>query len=308
MTRKDLLGLKDLNSNEIVAILDATKQIKKLFSVGAQKTGQLNGKSVTTIFYENSTRTRMSFDAASSFLGANSSFIAASASSISKGETLIDTAKNLDAMLPDAIIIRHPIAGAPELLAKNVRASVINAGDGTNEHPTQALLDMFTMRERFGQIKGLKVTMCGDIKFSRVARSNIWGLNKLGASVTVCAPKTLLPKDIEKFGVTVECNPDKALKDADVVMGLRIQAERQSGGMFPSTAEYAKYFGVTSKRMELANKNALVMHPGPANRGVEMSSDVIDSSNSVILDQVTNGVAVRMAILQLLIGSKGGKR
>jgi len=307
MNRKDLLGLKDLGTHEITTILDTAQQIKKLFSVNAQKTASLAGKNITTIFYENSTRTRMSFDSASAFLGANSAYISASASSVSKGETLVDTAKNLDAMMPDAIIIRHPMAGAPKILARNVRASVINAGDGTNEHPTQALLDIFTMREKFGRIKGLKVTMCGDIKFSRVARSNIWGLKTLGASVTVCAPKTLLPKGIERFGVKVECDPDKAIAGADVVMGLRIQAERQSGGMFPSTAEYAKYFGVTANRMLKAEKNALVMHPGPANRGVEMTSEVIDSGASVILDQVTNGVAVRMAILQILIGNNSGR-
>jgi len=303
--RKDLLGLKDLPQAAIIRVLDATKKMKAVFAKNNRQQNILSGKNITTLFYENSTRTRMSFDTAAQFLGANCSFVSASTSSVKKGETLIDTGKNLDALLCDCIIIRHPMAGAPKLLAKNVKASVINGGDGTNEHPTQALLDLFTMREKFGDFKGLKVTMCGDIKFSRVARSNIWGLKTLGASVTVCAPHTLLPKGIESFGVRVECNPDKAVAGADVVMGLRIQAERQSGGMFPTQGEYAKYFGVNEARMAKANKDALIMHPGPANRGVEMTSEVIDSFNSVILDQVTNGVAVRMAVLELLLNGGG---
>jgi len=301
MKRKDLLGLKDLSADEIVEILDTTVEMKKLLTQEVKKSSVLSGKNVTTLFYENSTRTRMSFEAAAKFLGASTSSMSAAVSSVSKGETLIDTGKNLDALLPDAIIIRHPIAGAPELLAKNVKASVINGGDGMNEHPTQALLDIFTMREKFGFVKGLKVTMSGDIKFSRVARSNIWGLNTLGASVTVCAPHTLLPTGIEDFGVKVETNPGKALAGADVVMGLRIQAERQKGGMFPSNGEYVRNFGITLDRLKSANPHALVMHPGPCNRGVEMTSEAMDSPQSVVLDQVTNGVALRMAVLKLLL-------
>ncbi|MCL2797751.1 MAG: aspartate carbamoyltransferase catalytic subunit [Firmicutes bacterium] len=297
---KDLLGLKGLAADQITEILDAAVEMKKIISQGAKKMPHLLGKSVVTLFYENSTRTRVSFENAAKFMSANCSSISVATSSVQKGETLIDTGQNLDALLTDVIIIRHPVAGAPQLLAKNVHAAVINAGDGANEHPTQALLDMYTMRERFGRIDGLKVAICGDIKFSRVARSNIWGLTRLGASVTVCAPKTLLPLGIEKMGVRVESDPERAVDGADVVMGLRIQTERQKGGMFPSIAEYAEFFGVDSAVMQKAAPHALVMHPGPVNRGIEMTSAVIDAPNSVILDQVTNGVAVRMAVLFLL--------
>ena len=300
MKRKDLLGLKDLTAEEITEILDASVEMKKIIAQDIKKMPHLVGKSVTTLFYENSTRTRMSFETAAKFMGANCSSMSVATSSVQKGETLIDTGKNLDALLTDVIIIRHPFAGAPHLLAKNVRAGVINGGDGMNEHPTQALLDMFTMREKFGQLKGLKVTVSGDIKFSRVARSNIWGLGKLGAKVTVCAPKTLLPFGIEGFPCRVEADPVKAVSGADVVMGLRIQTERQKGGMFPSVSEYAEFFGISENRLKKAANNALVMHPGPVNRGIEMTSAVVDSQQSVILDQVTNGVAVRMAVLFLL--------
>ncbi len=299
LRRKDLLGLKDLSADEIMEIITTAQEMKKILVQNVKKTPHLQGKAVTTLFYENSTRTRMSFETASKFMGASTSSVSVATSSVSKGETLIDTGKNLDALLNDVIIIRHQMAGAPHLLAKNVKASVINAGDGTNEHPTQGLLDIFTMIERYGSLKDINVTISGDIKFSRVARSNIWGLNKLGANVTVVAPNTLLPYAIENMGCKVESNIDKAIENADVVMGLRIQTERQESGMFPSIAEYATNFGLNKSRIATV-PNALIMHPGPINRGVEMTSEVADSAESVILEQVTNGVAVRMAILFLL--------
>lgn len=297
--RKDLLGLKDLSVGEINQILDTATEMKKILVQNVKKTPHLMGKSITTLFYENSTRTRMSFETAGKFMGASCSSINVASSSVAKGETLIDTGKNLDALLTDVIVVRHSMAGAPHLLANNVKASVINAGDGMNEHPTQALLDIFTMKEKFGDIKGLNVTIVGDIKFSRVARSNIWGLNTLGANVTVSAPKTLLPYSVEDMGCKVDCNINSAIIDADVIMGLRMQTERQEGGMFPTVAEYVNTFGLNRQRLSQAS-TAMIMHPGPINRGVEMSSFVSDCNNSVILDQVTNGVAVRMAILFLL--------
>lgn len=299
LKRKDLLGLKELAKEEIEEILSVAAEMRKTID-RKERTAHLQGKNVTTLFYENSTRTRGSFEAAAKFMGASTSSVSASTSSVTKGETLIDTGRNLDALLTDIIILRHSMSGAPHLLAKNVKASVVNAGDGMNEHPTQALLDMLTMRGTFGSFKDLKVVIVGDIKYSRVARSNIWGLNKLGASVTVVAPKTLLPCEIEGMGCEVSCDIDEAIVGANVVMGLRMQLERQSGGLFPSVAEYHRYFGIDDDRLRLADSNALVMHPGPVNRGVEMTSSVIDGDNSVILEQVTNGVAVRMAVMSLL--------
>ncbi len=298
--RKDLLGLKDLAAEEIEEILARAVEMRKLLEKNVRKTEHLQGKSVVTLFYENSTRTRTSFEAAAKITGATTTSISAQSSSVTKGETLIDTGRNLDALLTDIIVIRHSMSGAPHLLAKNVKASVVNAGDGMNEHPTQALLDIFTMKNAFNSVKGLKVVIAGDIKYSRVARSNIWGLNKLGADVTVVAPKTLLPQEIESMGCKVSCNIDKAVEGANVIMGLRLQLERQQSGLFPSVAEYHKYFGINESRLSLADSNALVMHPGPVNRGVEMTSGVIDGDNSVILEQVTNGVAVRMAVLDML--------
>jgi len=265
----------------------------------------LQGKIVTTLFYEPSTRTKNSFETAAKMLSASSSSIAASTSSAVKGETLIDTVKNLEAIGVNGIIVRHSMAGAPHLIARNISGSVINAGDGFNEHPTQALLDMFTMREKKGPIKGKKVVIVGDILHSRVARSNAWGLLKLGASVTLVGPPTLMPKGIEATGAKVSYNLDEAIKDADFVNVLRIQMERQQKGLFPSLIEYTKLFGITKERLEKARKDVVIMHPGPINRGVEISSDVADSSRSVILEQVTNGVAVRMAVLFLLMGSRG---
>jgi len=308
MKNKDLLGLKDLSAAEITSILDAAIPFKALLEKGDKKTNHLSGKSIVSLFYENSTRTRVSFEAAAKFMGGAFMSIQAATSSIQKGETLVDTGKNLDAMKTDVIILRHPTAGAPHLLAGNVKASVINAGDGMNEHPTQALLDIFTMREKLGNIKGKKVTIVGDIAFSRVARSNIWGLNKLGANVTVCAPKSLLPKGIEKFPCDTTIDIESALKNADIVMGLRIQTERQQGAPFPTISEYAAHFGVSESRLKIASKNVIIMHPGPVNRGVEMTSSVIDSANSVILQQVTNGVAIRMALLDILANRKEGKK
>ncbi len=300
LNRKDLLGLRDVSAEEILEILNHAEMLKKLISQPTKKASQLAGKTIITLFYENSTRTRMSFELASKYLSANAANISASASSVQKGETLIDTGKTLDVMGTDVIIIRHPMSGAPHLLAKHVRASVINAGDGINEHPTQALLDMFTMREKFGELKGMKVAIIGDIYHSRVARSNIFGLTKMGAKVTVCGPGTLMPEGIEKLGATATLDAKEAMRDADVVMGLRIQRERQKGGLFPSVREYSQYYGIDDELLELASKRALIMHPGPMNRGVEIASAVADNAHSVITEQVTNGVAVRMALLYLL--------
>jgi len=298
--RKDLLGLRDISAEEIQYILDTAKTMKLILTSNNKKTPHLQGKSVVTLFYENSTRTRLSFELASKYMGASSANISASASSVAKGETLIDTGKTIDMMGTDIIVIRHPMSGAPALLAKNVKASVINAGDGMNEHPTQALLDMFTIMEKKGKLEDLKIAIIGDIYHSRVARSNIWGMTKLGAKVCVAGPTTLLPPCMSKMGVKVYSTIQEALIDADVIMGLRIQQERQKKGLFPSLREYFKYFGLDEKRLKLAKKDVLVMHPGPVNRGIELTSSVIDGDHSVINEQVTNGVAVRMALLYLL--------
>lgn len=297
---KDLLGLKDISAEEIAYILDTAKTMKYVITSNNKKTPHLQGKSIITLFYENSTRTRLSFELASKYMSASAANISASASSVAKGETLIDTGRTIDMMGTDIIIIRHPQSGAPHLLAKHVKASVINAGDGMNEHPTQALLDMFTMREKKGSLKGLKVAIMGDIYHSRVARSNIWGLQKMGAEVSLAGPATLLPPGIEMTGAKVFSTIQEALIDADVVMSLRLQLERQKKALFPTVREYSRFFGLDDKRLLLAKKDALIMHPGPMNRGVELSSTVADSDRSVIDEQVTNGVAVRMALLYLL--------
>lgn len=297
---KDLLGLRDVSAEEIQYILETAKTMKYILSSNNKKTPHLQGKSIITLFYENSTRTRLSFELASKYMGASAANISASSSSVQKGETLIDTGKTIDSMGSDVIIIRHPMSGAPHLLAKNVKASVINAGDGTNEHPTQALLDMFTIIEKKGSLKGLKIAIVGDILHSRVARSNIWGMTKLGAEVNISGPATLMPPEIEKLGVNVFSTVQEALLDADVVMGLRIQLERQKKGLFPSIREYSRFFGLDEKRLKLAKEDALVLHPGPVNRGVELSSAVMDGEQSLINEQVTNGVAIRMALLYLL--------
>jgi len=300
LKNKDLLGLRNITCEEIMSVLETAKVMKKVLESNNKKTPHLQGKSIVTLFYENSTRTRLSFELAAKFMSANASSISASASSVAKGGTLIDTGKTIDAMGTDVVIIRHPMSGAPHLLAQNIKACVINAGDGMNEHPTQALLDMYTMWEKKKDLSKLKVAIIGDILHSRVARSNIWGLAKMGADVSVFAPPTLMPKDIGDVGVRVCKKIEDALDCADVVMGLRIQMERQKKGLFPSTKEYASYFGINGSLLKLAKDDCLLMHPGPVNRGLELTTQVIDGENSVINEQVTNGVAVRMALLYLL--------
>lgn len=268
------------------------------------KVKYLSGKSIITLFFENSTRTRVSFELASKYLGATAANISAGGSSIAKGETLIDTAKTLEAMGTDVIIIRHSMSGSPHLISKYIGSKVINAGDGMNEHPTQALLDIMTIREKKGKVKGLKVAIVGDVKHSRVARSNIYGLNKLGAEVVLAAPSLFAPSNLEDMGVKVYTDVEKAVEGADVVMGLRIQLERQKKGLFPSIREYNKYFGIDERRLSLAKPDAILMHPGPVNRGVELNPQVADGSQSVINQQVTNGVCVRMAVLNMLANGK----
>lgn len=300
LNRKDLLGLIDVSAEEITEILDLAQDFKNRIRGGEKKFSYLAGKTVTVLFYENSTRTRTSFEQAAKYLGATEINIQSGNSSVVKGETLIDTGKTLDAQKNDFIVIRHPMGGAPYLLAKTVKASVLNGGDGINEHPTQALLDMLTMRETFGGLKGLKVAIMGDIKHSRVAKSNLFGLKTMGAEVAMYAPQTLIPKGIEQLGAKVCRSREEVLDEADVVMGLRIQLERQQAGNFPSLGEYAANYGVDEKMLALAKPNAIVLHPGPVNRGVELTSGVIDHERSHIEDQVLSGVAVRMAALCLL--------
>jgi aspartate carbamoyltransferase catalytic subunit len=291
-----------LSVEDIEFILDTAESFKEISTRDIKKVPTLRGKSVVNFFYEPSTRTRTSFEMAAKRLSADTVSLSASGSSMVKGETLIDTARNLQAMNPDLIVLRHSSSGAPHLLAKEVKAGIINAGDGINEHPTQALLDLFTIREKKGKIKGLKVVIIGDISHSRVARSNIIGLTKMGAEVTVSGPPTMMPMDIEALGVRVIHDPVEAVKKEDVIMLLRIQLERQSKVLFPSLREYATFFGLSREVMKGAKDDVIVMHPGPMNRGVEITSDVADGPYSVILDQVTNGVAIRMAVLYLLIG------
>lgn len=303
---KDLLGLKGMPGEDIKKILDTARSMKFLLSKNSKKAPHLLGKSVVSLFYENSTRTRLSFEMAAKYLSASAANIAVSTSSVAKGESLVDTGRTIDHMGTDIIIVRHSAAGAPALLANHVKASVINAGDGRNEHPTQALLDMFTIMEKKGGIKGLKVAIIGDIANSRVARSNIYGLTTMGAAVSVGGPATLMPRDIEKLGVKVFHSVQEALMDADVVINLRIQLERQAAGFFPSIREYARFFGLDEKRLIFAKPDAILLHPGPVNRGVEMSSATIDSESSFIDEQVTNGVAVRMALLYMLSRKGGG--
>lgn len=301
----NLLGLKETSREDITAILDDAVKLKKdVLKQDIKKTNILSGKSIITLFFENSTRTRVSFELASKYLGATAANISAGGSSIAKGETLIDTAKTLEAMGTDVIIIRHSMSGSPHLISKYIGSKVINAGDGMNEHPTQALLDIMTIREKKGKVEGLKVAIVGDVKHSRVARSNIYGLNKLGAEVVLAGPSTLLPSNLEDMGVKVYTDVEKAVKDADVVMGLRIQLERQKKGLFPSIREYSKYFGIDERRLSLAKPDAVLMHPGPVNRGVELNPQVADGSQSVINQQVTNGVCVRMAVLNMLANGK----
>ena len=302
--KQDLLGLKDLSAQQIKNILAHAAEMKKVVLSDNKKIPNLQGKTVINLFYENSTRTRMSFELAAKYMSANAANISSSGSSVAKGETLIDTAENLNAMGTDILVMRHNMSGAPHLLAPIINASVINAGDGMNEHPTQALLDMLTMIEHKGHIEGLKVAIIGDVAHSRVVRSNIHGLTKLGAEVSLGGPVTLMPKDIDKMGVNAFNNVHEAIIDADVVMGLRIQLERQKKGLFPSVREYFRFFGVDESRLKLAKPDAILMHPGPVNRGVELSTSVIDGNKSVITEQVTNGVAVRMAVMDMV--TRGG--
>ena len=301
---KDLLGLRYLSAEDINLILDTTQSMKEVMTRPVRKVPALLGKNIVTLFYEPSTRTRTSFDVAAKNLSANTTNIGLAQSSVKKGETLIDTAKNLEVMGYDGVIIRHKMSGAPHLLAENIKGAVINAGDGCNEHPTQGLLDMFTMKEKKGDLAGKKVVIVGDIAHSRVARSNIWGLNKLGAKVVVVGPPTLIPIGITEMGCEVSYNLEKAISDADFINVLRIQLERQEEGLFPSVEEYHKLYGITVDRLKKCKPDVVVMHPGPINRGVEISSEVADGSYNVILEQVTNGVAVRMAVLFLLLSGK----
>jgi aspartate carbamoyltransferase catalytic subunit len=301
--RKDLLGMKDLSVDEINLILETAASFLEISTRPIKKVPTLRGKTIINLFYEPSTRTRTSFEIAGKRLSADTINISASTSSMVKGETLLDTARNLEAMNPDVIVIRHSAAGAPHLLAQFVKQSVINAGDGAHEHPTQALLDLMTIKEHKGNIAGLKVAIIGDIEHSRVARSNIYGLTKMGARVVLAGPATMLPRDIELMGVKVFSKIEEAIVDADVIMMLRIQLERQKQNIFPSLREYAQRFSLHPGNIKLAKPEVIVMHPGPMNRGVEISPDIADDpSYSVILDQVNKGVAVRMALLYLLVG------
>ena len=297
----DLLGLKELSAEQIRNILDEAADMKRVVLSKEKKIHNLQGKTVVNLFYENSTRTRLSFELAAKYMSANAANISSSGSSVAKGETLTDTAETINAMGTDILVMRHNMSGAPHMLSRLVDASVVNAGDGMNEHPTQALLDMLTMIEHKGHIEGLKVAIIGDIYHSRVVRSNIYGLTKLGAEVSIGGPRTLMPMGIEEMDVQVFDNVHEALVDADVVMGLRIQLERQKKGLFPSIREYFRFFGVDESRLKLAKPDAIVMHPGPVNRGVELSTAVIDGERSVITQQVTSGVAVRMAVMDMLI-------
>jgi aspartate carbamoyltransferase catalytic subunit len=304
LSHKSLLGLKSLTAEEINLILDTASSMAEVMKRPIPRVPALNGKSIALLFYEPSTRTRTSFEMAAKMLSASTMSMAMSSSSAVKGETLIDTAKNIEVMGMDAIVIRHSASGAPALVDENVKCSVINAGDGANEHPSQGLLDIYTMREKKGSLKGKKVVIVGDIAHSRVARSNIWGLLKLGAKVSLVAPPTLMPAEIEKTGVKVSYNLDEEIRDADFINVLRLQLERQQKGLFPSIEEYIKLYGITQERLKKCRSDVIVMHPGPINRGVELSSEVADGPYNVILDQVANGVAIRMAIFYLLLGGK----
>ena len=303
-TRKDLLGIEELSSEEIILILKTAESFKEVSTRQIKKVPALRGQTVVNFFFEPSTRTRTSFELAAKRLSADILNISVSTSSVVKGETLKDTAQNIEAMNVDIIVMRHASSGAPHMLAKILKPSVINAGDGSHEHPTQALLDIFTIKEKRGKIEGLKVSIIGDITHSRVARSNIWGLTKLGAHVTVCGPSTLIPKEIERMGVKATHDIREAIEDADVLMALRLQLERQEKNLFPSIREYAINFGLDREKLTHAKKDVLIMHPGPINRGVELTPEVADGPNSVILEQVTNGIAVRMAVLYLVSGER----
>jgi aspartate carbamoyltransferase catalytic subunit len=301
---KDLLGLEPLSAAQIELILDTAEPFKEVSERAIKKVPTLRGQTIVNLFYEASTRTRIAFEFAEKRLSADTVNIAATGSSVEKGENLVDTARNLEAMRIDMVVIRHPASGAARFLAERIPSNVINAGDGWHEHPTQGLLDLLTIRDRMGRIDGLKVCICGDILHSRVARSNIWGLLKLGAKVGVCGPRSLLPRGIETLGVEVLPHPEEAIQWADVLNVLRLQLERMQGGYIPSLGEYYRVFGITQERLERAPRELLILHPGPMNRGVEIDSRVADGPHSVILQQVTNGIAVRMAVLYLLAGGR----
>lgn len=304
LSRKDMLGIVDLSREEIDFILDTAESFKEISTRKIKKVPTLRGKTVITLFFEASTRTRTSFEIAAKRLSADTINISASTSSAVKGETLVDTARNLESMNPDIIIIRHSAAGSAHILAGLLEQSIINAGDGAHEHPTQALLDMLTIREKKGTMEGLRIAIVGDIAHSRVARSNIYGLTKMGADVAICGPATMMPMDIDQMGVSVYYKMEDAIKDADVVMMLRMQLERQERNLFPSLREYANHFSLNRDNINMAKDDVLVMHPGPINRGVEITPEIADGPYSVILEQVTNGVAVRMALLYLLSGGR----
>lgn len=301
---KDLLGLKQLSAEEISEILTTAEMMKMVLDSNSKKTSHLQGRSVVTLFYENSTRTRLSFELASKYMGSVSANISTSGSSVNKGESLLDTVRTIDMMATDIIIMRHNQSGAPHFIAPHLKSSVVNAGDGMNEHPTQALLDMFTMKSNFGKVEGLKVAICGDIYHSRVARSNVIGLTKLGAEVTLFGPPTMLPMGIDKMGCKVAKSVQEAVEGCDVVMGLRVQLERQNQSLFPSVSEYANFYAISQDVLKLAKDNAIVLHPGPCNHGVELPSIVYDSPQSLINEQVKNGVAIRMAILYMLMARR----
>ena len=301
---KHLLGLDGMPKEDIQLILDTANSFREVLDRPIKKVPALQGKTIVNLFFESSTRTRTSFELAERRLSADVVNFSTEISSVRKGETLKDTARNMEMMKIDMVVVRHACAGTSHFLSNILAANVINAGDGMHEHPTQALLDMYTIREKFGNIEGLKVCIIGDISHSRVALSNIYGLTTMGANVSVCGPRTLIPKEIERLGVKVFHDADKALEEADVVNVLRIQLERQGGNLFPSLREYRRFFGITKERLEGLNHEVTIMHPGPINRDVELSSDVADGKHSLILQQVLNGVAIRMAVLYLL-GTRG---
>ncbi len=302
--RKDLIGLEDLEKEEIEIILNVAESFKDVSTRSVKKVPALRGKTVVNLFFEPSTRTRTSFELAAKRLSADVLSFDVSSSSVSKGETIVDTAKNIEAMRVDCFIVRHFISGAPLIISQNVSSSVINAGDGCHEHPTQALLDLFTVKEKFGKIKGIRISIIGDILHSRVARSNIWGFKKLGAEVFVCGPPPLIPKEIEKMGAKITFDIEKAIENVDVVYLLRLQRERQKENFLSSLKEYSFLYGINEERYEKIKSKAFIMHPGPMNRGVEIKSEVAEKDKSLILQQVTNGIAVRMAVLYLTIGRK----
>jgi aspartate carbamoyltransferase catalytic subunit len=301
--RKDLLSIRDLSVEDMRLVLDTAESMKEVASRDIKKVPALRGKTLINLFYEPSTRTRTSFEIAGKWLSADVINVSSSASAVAKGESLKDTGLTLQAMRPDIVVVRHPAAGAADLLARQLAASVINAGDGAHEHPTQALLDLFTIREKKGRLEGLKAAIVGDIAHSRVARSNIYAMERVGMEVRVAGPATMLPRFIDRLGVAVYTDLERAIADVDVIMMLRLQLERQQAGLFPSLREYSRLFGLTVERLKAARSDALIMHPGPINRGVEIAPEVADGPYSLILNQVENGVAIRMALLYLLVGA-----